>query len=398
MAACWVRAILHPSMSDFFQHGLISTLHQLNQPARHRVFPFRQTKLGLILPCHYRDLASEALTNIISALNQSNLFDLIVITMNGIPEAHATTVAHFWSQLRPPHRVLWNDDPIVVEWLSAKGLYLTPGKGLNIWMAIGFISRHTDIGALVVHDCDIKNYSAELPLNLIDPVVTLGYKFCKGFYPRVQEQLYGRVTRLFVIPLVRSFIRALGHFPLLDFFDSFRYPLAGECALTTNLAVQLPIESGWALEIGWLCEIHRLLEPREVCQVDLAIRYDHKHQILDPKQPREGLLGMVAEIALSFLSHLEREGCRFDPVMLESICEAYQQAAADFIRRYRDVAFFNQIPFAQSRETETARHFLERLKEVTYEFANGARSLPLPPWNHFSGRVEMPDFPVLRSD
>jgi glucosyl-3-phosphoglycerate synthase len=384
-------------MSDFFQHGLISTLHQLNEHPRQLEFPAAHAKLGLILPCHYRDLASDALRSIIEALNRSGLFDLVIVTMNGLREAHTATVAHFWSQLRAPHRVLWNDDPLILEWLSAKGLSSTPGKGLNLWMAVGFIGRHTDIGAFVIHDCDIKNYTAQLPSSLADPVVTLGYKFCKGFYPRVQEQLYGRVTRLFVIPFVRSLVRVLGHFPLLDFVDSFRYPLAGECALTTDLAVQLPIENRWGLEVGLLCEVHRLLEPREVCQVDLAIRYDHKHQSLDPQQPREGLLGMVGDIALSILSHLEREGCHLNAGFLESVCEGYQQAAVDFVRRYRDVAFFNGIPFAESQEMGIARRFHERLKEITGEFANGDRALPLPPWNQVAEFVEMPDFPVLQA-
>jgi hypothetical protein len=73
--------------------------------------------------------------------------------------------------------------------------------------------------------CDIRNYTTQLPLSLSDPVLTLGYKFCKGFYPRVQEQLYGRATRLFVIPFLRALVRATGDFPLFDFIDSFRYPL-----------------------------------------------------------------------------------------------------------------------------------------------------------------------------
>ena len=382
-------------MSDFFQHGLISTLHQLNEQPRTLELSSGRGKLGLILPCHYRDLASAALTSIIEVLNSSGLFDLVIVTMNGMSETDAPTVAHFWSQLRAPHLVLWSDHPQVLNWLSRKGLDSTPGKGLNVWMAIGFIGRHSDIGAFVIHDCDIKNYTARLPLSLADPVTTLGYKFCKGFYPRVHEQLYGRVTRLFVIPFVRSLIRVIGHFPLLDFVDSFRYPLAGECALTTNLAVQLPIESGWGLEVGLLCEIHRLLEPREVCQADLAIRYDHKHQSLDPQQPREGLLGMVGDIALSILSHLEREGCPLNADILGSVCQGYQQAAADFVRRYRDVASFNRIPFAQSHETGIAKRFHERLEEIIGEFADGARAVPLPPWNQSAEFVEMPDFPVL---
>jgi glucosyl-3-phosphoglycerate synthase len=390
-------AILRPSMSDFFQHGLISTLHQFNERPHPLHRPVASGKLGLILPCHYRDLSSDAVTGIIAALNDSGLFNLIVVTMNGIPEAQMMAVADFWSQLRIPHRVLWNDHPRVSAWLAGQGIPSAGGKGLNLWMAIGFISQQTDIRTLVVHDSDIRNYTPELPLSLGDPVLTLGYKFCKGFYPRVQEQLYGRATRLFVIPFLRSLVRATGHFPLLDFIDSFRYPLAGECAFTTDVAVQLPIESGWGLEIGLLCEIHRLLEPREVCQVDLAIRYDHNHQPLDPLRPREGLLGMVGEIALSVLSHLEHEGCRLDSALLDSVREGYQQAAADLIRRYRDVAAFNRIPFLQSQESEIAKHFHQRLREVMEEFADGIRVMPLPPWNQFSKHRELPDFPVLRT-
>ncbi|HZC34463.1 MAG TPA: hypothetical protein VE242_02555 [Chthoniobacterales bacterium] len=383
-------------MSDFFQHGLISTLHRFGERPNLDLSGAGM-KLGLILPCHHQDLGSDALATIIAALNNFTLFDLIVVSMNGIPFADTTAVARFWSQLRVPHRVLWNDESSVQRWLASKGLSRTAGKGLNLWMAVGFISRQTDIVAFVVHDCDIKNYTAALPASLADPVAMLGYKFCKGFYPRVQEQLYGRVTRLFVIPLIRSFVRVIGHFPLLDFIDSFRYPLAGECAFTTDLAVQLPIETGWSLETGLLAEVHRLLEPREVCQVDLAIRYDHKHQTLEPKQPRLGLLGMVGEIALSVLSHLEREGCFFDSAVLDSVCQTYQQTAADFVRRYQDVAIFNRIPFAAAHETEITERFHARLKEITGEFASGTRALPLPPWTQVAELAGAPDFPVLTS-
>jgi glucosyl-3-phosphoglycerate synthase len=127
----------------------------------------------------------------------------------------------------------------------------------------------------------------------------------------------------------------------------------------------------------------------------LAIRYDHKHQSLDPKQPREGLLGMVGDIAQSILSQLEREGCHLNTDILESVCQGYQQTAADFVRRYRDVASFNRIPFDQSHETGIAKRFQQRLEEITGEFAAGVRAVPLPPWNQSSEFVEMPDFPVL---
>ena len=76
-------------MSDFFQHGLISTLYQLNEQPRPLELSAGRGKLGLILPCQYRDLASAALTSIIEVLNSSGLFDLMIVAMNGIGETQA---------------------------------------------------------------------------------------------------------------------------------------------------------------------------------------------------------------------------------------------------------------------------------------------------------------------
>jgi hypothetical protein len=104
---------------------------------------------------------------------------------------------------------------------------------------------------------------------------------------------------------------------------------------------------------------------------------------------------MVGDIALSILSHLEREGCHLNADILESVCEGYQRAAADFVRRYRDVALFNRIPFAQAHEAGITERFHERLDEIIAEFANGARAIPLPPWNQIADFAEVPDFAVL---
>ena len=73
------------------------------------------------------------------------------------------------------------------------------------------------------------------------------------YYSRVTDRLYGRVSRLFLAPLLHALLRVAGHQPLLDFLLSFRYPLAGEVALTRELATTLPASSGWGLEIGSVC-------------------------------------------------------------------------------------------------------------------------------------------------
>ena len=390
-------------MSDFFQHGLISTLHRLN-PAE-PVEELNEAGLGLLLPCHLRDIGSEALINMIKTLNQLTCFERVIISMNGSASGRETgrssesdvrAALQFWSLLSASHTVLWNDSPTFLSWLGNHDLPAAPGKGLNLWSGLGFALSQTELQALIIHDCDIQNYTVSLPISLAVPVARLEYQFCKGFYSRVQEQLYGRATRLFMIPLVRALVRTLGHLPLLDFIDSFRYPLAGECALSTGVAASLSVENGWGVEIGWLCDAYRLIDPEEICQVDLAMRYHHQHQSIDPGRPAEGLLGMVTDIALSIFTHLEKEGCRLESPILAEIVSGYEQTANDMIRRYRDVAEFNKLAFARDEERQTARLFQERLRFVVGEFSNGSRMRSLPPWDQLLRDGSFPADDIVR--
>ena len=381
-------------MSDFFQHGLISTLHRLNQAEADEDQTLQEAGLGLLLPCHARDIDAKPLIDTVATLNQLSLFDHAIISINGFPSVH--DAIDFWSQLRTPHTLLWNDSPTFISWLRNHDLPAVSGKGLNLWSGLGFAVSETELQALVIHDCDIQNYTASLPISLAVPVAGLEYEFCKGFYSRVQEQLYGRATRLFVIPLVRALVRTLGHLPLLDFIDSFRYPLAGECALSTGVAASLSVENGWGVEIGWLCEAYRLIDPEEICQVDLAMRYHHRHQSINPERPTEGLLGMVTDIALSILTHLEKEGCPLDSSTLAEVVSGYEQTANDIIRRYRDVAEFNKLPFNRDEERQTARLFQERLRFVAEEFNEGTRMQSLPPWDQLLREVSFPAESIVR--
>ena len=68
--------------------------------------------------------------------------------------------------------------------------------------------------------------------------------------------------------------------PYLRFLDDFRYALAGEFAMTADLARVIRIPSHWGLEVGVLAEVYRNVAPLRVCQVDLTDNYEHKHQDL----------------------------------------------------------------------------------------------------------------------
>src|SRR5260221_12195294 len=183
-------------MSDFFQHGLISTLQRLGSADLVEDQNLRDAGLGLLLPCHGRDVGSKALLDTIAVLNQLTFLDQIIISVNGFGSGQEAGA--FWSQLKLPHTVLWNDSPIFVSWLQNQDLPAISGKGLNLWSGLGFALSQTELQALIIHDCDIQNYTASLPVSLADPVANLVSEVCKGCYSCGRDQLYCRAIWLFV--------------------------------------------------------------------------------------------------------------------------------------------------------------------------------------------------------
>ena len=80
------------------------------------------------------------------------------------------------------------------------------GKGRTCWLGAGYLLAHGDCDIVAFHDCDIRNYSREMLARLCAPLAhpELDFEFAKGYYARVNGQLFGRVTRLFVTPLVQA--------------------------------------------------------------------------------------------------------------------------------------------------------------------------------------------------
>ena len=85
----------------------------------------------------------------------------------------------------------------------------------------------------------------------------LDYKFCKGYYSRVTDRMHGRVTRLLITPLINALMKILGPLPLLQYLNSFRYPLSGEFSMVADLALINRIPADWGLEVGVLAEVFR---------------------------------------------------------------------------------------------------------------------------------------------
>jgi len=368
-------------MSDFYQQGLICTLQRLGNPgATHLEAPLASatTGISLVLPCHHSELGQPALERIISEITGLEFIHEIVVSMNGMDRGGLERAREYFKRLPQPHRVLWNDAPAARTVVEKAGIPFASGKGFNYWSACGLILSEGKSGLIVSQDCDVASFSREMLLRISAAGALLNYQFAKMYYSRSTDRIYGRVSRLFLAPLLRSLMRVLGHHPLLDFLLSFRYPLAGEFALQTPLAASLAIPTGWGLEIGLLCEVFRRAEPRQVCQVDAGSNYEHKHQALGTLG--SGLLKMAGDVAQTLFHYLKLEGVTVDRSFLDAVCAIYPREAQEAIRRYCNLALINGLEFGEPQESAAVEGFQQALNSLRSE----PPALFLPPWKNHS--------------
>jgi glucosyl-3-phosphoglycerate synthase len=180
----------------------------------------------------------------------------------------------------------------------------------------------------------------------------------------------------------------LGALPLLEYLDSFRYPLAGECSMTTDLARINRIPSDWGLEIGTLVEVYRNCSPRRICQVELAENYDHRHQDLSEHDPSRGLHRMVVDIASSAIRSLASYGIEFDAGFLNTLTAAYRRIAQDAIASYSDDAALNGLDFDRHEEELAVETFSRALRAGGLGFVRDPMDVPqIPNWSRVASAL-----------
>ncbi len=343
-------------MSDFAQTGLICTLQRLNDAhlslLEDELTELAQDKpIALVLPCHGMDLERVALAGIVAELQGAAFLREIVVTLNGLDETSFALAQERFARLPQRVTLLWNDRPGT----PPPGL---SGKGGNAAAAFAHLVAAAECEIIATQDCDVASFRrldlARLCYAVAHP--QLGFRFAKMYYSRVTDRLYGRVSRLFLAPLLHAVVRVAGHVPLVDFLLSFRYPLAGEVAMTRELAASLRMHAGWGLEIGQLCEVFRHVDPRDVCQVDGGSGYDHKHQ-----PATTALAAMAVEIARELLGQFAAEGLPGDATFRTALARAYRQEAAHALRRSAGLALINGLPFDEPSEASIVACFAERL-------------------------------------
>jgi glucosyl-3-phosphoglycerate synthase len=355
--------------------------------------------ISLVLPCLHAELHGAGLKGIIDALRGVRYLRQVVVSTSGTDERFE------YEQMREafdgvttrngePPTLLWNSGPRIEALLARlREEGLDPGengKGRAAWLAYGYVLATNVSRVIALHDCDIRDYSAELLARLCYPTAhtNLNYEFAKGYYGRVTDRLYGRVTRLFVTPLLAAMKSVLGSLPLLEYLDSFRYPLAGECSMTTDLARSTRIPADWGLEVGMLVEVYRNCSPKRICQVDLVENYDHKHQDLSENDARRGLHRMVVDIAASLIRNLASYGVEFDAGFLNTLISAYMRKAQDAIASYSDDAALNGLIFDRHEEELAVETFSRALRVAGLDFVRDPMGAPqIPNWNRVTSAL-----------
>jgi glucosyl-3-phosphoglycerate synthase len=387
-------------MTDFFQTGVITTLHQIGKPSldylESELFSFSKVHpVALVLPALYSEFEGPAMPGIVQELAKVKYLNEIVLTLDNATEKDFRKVQAFMAPIPTEIRIVHNNGKRVseiYETLKRHGLDVgQPGKGRSAWMAYGYVLARDRSNVIALHDCDIVTYSRELLARLCYPVANpnLNYVFCKGYYSRVTSKMHGRVTRLLVTPLVRSLQQLVGHHGFLDFLDSFRYPLAGEFCMNTELARVNRIPWDWGLEVGSLAEVYRNYSPRRVCQVDIAGTYEHKHQTLAAAEVDKGLMKMTIDICKSIFRTLASEGVVFSDGFFNSLYVSYLRQAEDTIMKYEADAMINGLTFDLHEETKSVEAFTQAIAIAAKTFAeNSMNAAPLiPNWNRVSAAI-----------
>ena len=127
--------------------------------------------------------------------------------------------------------------------------------------------------------------------------------------------------------------------------------------------------------------MYRIVRTHRTCQVEIAPRYDHKHQQVG-SDAQGGLLRMVADIARTFYTQLASSGCILSEDFLVTLKHTYMVNARAYVRVYEGLAEMNKIKRLDSHaELRTVEAFAGVLEQAFQEFHQHPLGSPLiPEW------------------
>ncbi len=389
-------------MSDFFQNGVITTIPRLGSRSledmeEELVKLSKRRNMVLILPALYSEFETPAMGHIIDELKDVDYLYKIVLGLDGANKEQFEEVKKIMSKIKTPVDIIWNDGPRVMELkkeLDEAGFPSTDirGKGLNVWMMMGYVLSDSNAYAIALHDCDIVNYTREIPARLFYPIVhpAFDFEFNKGYYSRVTDRLHGRATRLFYTPLLKSIERVFGRSRYLDYMSSFRYALSGEFAFIRSLARGIRISPTWGLEVSTLSEVYNNTSKKRICQSEIMESYEHKHQDLG-QNSMGGVSKMSKEIAETIFRIMSQSGVSFGSAKFNALLTTYYEESRRAIEQYSALSAVNGLKYSRKKEIEAINEFVKALRDANEEFNADPMGVPsLAAWTNV--RSVLPSF------
>ncbi|MDY6821442.1 MAG: glycosyl transferase [Deferribacterota bacterium] len=379
-------------MADFYQNGIITTIQDIKkrpvEDFESDILNYaKNRKIALILPALYSEFERPAMYRILEVLKDTKCIHMVVLSLDQATKQQFKEVKNLMSSLPQRTRIVWNHGDRVqslYDELLKEGFPLNiPGKGRVVWMALGYVLAENSCYAIALHDCDIVNYEKGLVEKLVYPVVHRGlsYEFSKGYYARVTDKLYGRVTRLFYVPLVRALRSILGQIEFLDYLVSFRYALSGEFAIIKELARNIRFSPTWGLEVSLLSEIYYNSSVNRICEVEIMDTYEHKHSEVRAGSPDSGLIKMASDIAKTLFRILSQHSIVMSNSFFRTLTATYFQEARKAIEAYNAMSKFNGLKFDRHVEINTVEIFSRAIDEAKEEFvANPIGIRLISPW------------------
>jgi glucosyl-3-phosphoglycerate synthase len=309
-------------------------------------------RAAVVIPMAERDCLSEAASRVLRTLER--LGPARVVIPLRAPAERVGPVREWLAAYDLRTELLWCDGPRVTDLLADAGLDGARGKGRDVWLGVG---RAADSAFVVVHDADTTTYDESFVRRLLFPLGR-GYEFSKGYYARVEDRrLYGRLFRLFYVPLVRTLLDAHPE-PFLQYLDSFRYALAGEFAATAETARRIRMPRRWGLEVGTLGDVFDVAGFAGTAQVDLG-RYEHDHRGVDGSG---GLSAMSRSVGKTLLRSVLDHGVDVDFDTLEA---RYRATAEGLVDQYELDAAFNGFEFDRGHERDQISRYAEAVAAPT---------------------------------
>lgn len=342
---------------------------------------------AVLIPALYEELERPALAGIRDSLKKCNFVKTVIVCLYAQTKEQYVKAVNFFSTLPQTTRIIWENGPRVtqiLEKLQARGIDLLnyKGKGKAVWLGLGVATLEAE--AIALHDADIITYDQSYPLKLLFPLLEkeFGIAFNKAYYARISNyprSLNGRVVRLFVAPLLTALTEMFGYRDYLCYLNAYRYPLSGEFALTSDLALNTRIPCNWGLEVGLLAEVYRNVAKKRISQIDLGV-FDHKHQIIG-ETSEEGLRKMCRDILRSILRTLtETEQVIISAEHVHALRVKFRRKAQDYTRQYFVDARFNNLQYDRHQEEVTTEIFERVIEDGGEQYFQDPAKAQIPDW------------------